>query len=117
MISVSSLFDRPCDTCRPIGFAPRLNFFAKASFTIATFGLLKVSDLVKSRPTISCMPTVLKKSGPTMFWLVCVSVSGSAWNPSTDTLVPQLSPDTSGTMLPATWLTPGSRIRASSTCS
>ncbi len=102
---------------RPTGFAPRLNFFANVSLTIATFGLASVSDLVKSLPTIIGMPTVLKKSGPTMFRLLCVSVSGSAWNPSTETFVPQLSPEISGTIAAATVVTPGIRIRASSTCS
>ena len=39
---------------------PRLNFFANASLTIATFGAPSASARVNSRPAISGMPSVVK---------------------------------------------------------
>ena len=44
----------------PTASRPRLNFFANASLTIATFGAVSASARVKSRPASSGMPSVGK---------------------------------------------------------
>jgi len=44
----------------PTAFAPRLNFFANASLTMATFGAVRPSARVKSRPARSGTPSVEK---------------------------------------------------------
>jgi hypothetical protein len=46
---------------RPIGLAPRLNFLAKVSLIIATFGVpMPLSALLNSRPASTGMPSVRK---------------------------------------------------------
>ena len=48
----------------PTASRPRLNFFANASLTIATFGAPCASARVNSRPASSGMPSVREVSGP-----------------------------------------------------
>ena len=91
----------------PTASRPRLNFFANASLTIATFCDVVVSASVNSRPAISGTPRVRKKLGPIWLKLEWVSVSGPAWNPWTLTPLPQLLPPSSGTIDAATPVTPG----------
>jgi hypothetical protein len=98
----------------PTASFPRLNFFANASFTIATFGAPAASAGVSSRPERSGMPRVRKKPGPISLKLECVSVSGPDSNPCTRTPEPQLLPDIRGTIDAVTLVTPGSAASSSS---
>ena len=93
----------------PTASRPRLNFFANASLTIATFGarrrvgsreLAAGEQRDAERPEVAGADVVVVASA--------VSVSGPAVNPSTDTPLPQLLPASSGTVDADTPVTPGS---------
>ncbi|MEZ5287518.1 MAG: hypothetical protein R2712_22495 [Vicinamibacterales bacterium] len=100
---------------RPTGLSPISNFRVKASFTITTFGRPSTSPSVKARPLSTGIPSVVKKPGPTLLKAADTLVSGPASNPSTDTLLFQLEPASSGTIEKTARSTPGSALSSCST--
>ena len=95
----------------------RLNFFAKASFTIATDCDVDVSARVNSRPVISGMPSVEKNRGPISVVLASRSASGPASKPRTVTFADASLPSSSASDDSATDVTPGTALSSSATCS
>ncbi len=113
MLSESS--GPPCAIHLPTASRPRLNFLAKVSLTTATRPEPCTSEVVNSRPASSGTPNVRKKSVPTSLNRAPLSMSGPLSKPSTDTLLPQLLPASSGTIAAVTPVTPGSAASSSST--